>query len=163
MPLPAGRVTEVDDTPTPGPGPGPGPGPALADPLRAPTDPSVPLRLHGIEAAKVHGTLLAVLVLCSLAFRFELVRALGGNGLSWAYVFEWPLFAAFGAYMWWTVLRGGRSSRKNGRNPGTRPAPNKLDPKYAGMLKAWQAHQRDLQASQAEAEGRDAPGSTTSG
>ena len=143
----------MDDTPTAGPGPAP------AGPLRGTTDTSAPLRLHGVEAAKVHVSLLAVLVLCSLAFHFELARALGGNGLSWAYVFEWPLFAAFGGYMWWTVLHGGRSSRRNGRNPVTRPTPDKLDPKYAGMLEAWQAHQRDLQASQAEAEGRDVPGS----
>jgi hypothetical protein len=121
--------------------------------------PIVPRRLHGVEAAKVHCTLLVVLALCTLAFRFELARALGGNGLSWAYVFEWPLFAAFGLYMWWTVLHGRQGSQRDERNSATRPAPNKLDPKYAGMLDAWQAHQRDLQASQAEAEGRDAPGS----
>jgi hypothetical protein len=93
-------------------------------------------RLKGIEAAKVHGTLLAVLTLCTLAFRFEFARALGGNGLSWAYVFEWPLFAAFGIYMWWTVLHGGRGSRRKQQNSATRPAPKPLDPKYAGMLDA---------------------------
>jgi hypothetical protein len=32
-------------------------------------------------------------------------RALGGNGLSWAYTFEWPLFAGFGAVFWARTIR----------------------------------------------------------
>jgi hypothetical protein len=27
-------------------------------------------------------------------------RAVSGNGLSWAYTFEWPVFAVFGAVFW---------------------------------------------------------------
>lgn len=38
--------------------------------------------------------------ICVSAFLFELHRALGGNTLSWAYVFEWPILAAYGVYMW---------------------------------------------------------------
>jgi hypothetical protein len=34
------------------------------------------------------------------AFIFELKRALGGNTLSWAYVFEWPLLGGYAVYMW---------------------------------------------------------------
>jgi hypothetical protein len=32
-------------------------------------------------------------------------RALAGNGLSWAYVFEWPLFAGFGIVFWARTIR----------------------------------------------------------
>jgi hypothetical protein len=32
-------------------------------------------------------------------------RAIGGNGLSWAYTFEWPLFAVFGAVFWARTIR----------------------------------------------------------
>jgi hypothetical protein len=32
-------------------------------------------------------------------------RAMGGNGLSWAYTFEWPLFAAFGVVFWARTIR----------------------------------------------------------
>lgn len=32
-------------------------------------------------------------------------RAMGGNGLSWAYTFEWPLFAVFGAVFWARTIR----------------------------------------------------------
>jgi hypothetical protein len=31
-------------------------------------------------------------------------RALGGNGLSWAYTFEWPLFAGYAVYIWWQLI-----------------------------------------------------------
>jgi hypothetical protein len=31
---------------------------------------------------------------------WQLHRALSGNALSWAYTFEWPIFAIFGAVFW---------------------------------------------------------------
>jgi hypothetical protein len=35
---------------------------------------------------------------------WQLQRALGGNGLSWAYTFEWPFFAGYAVYLWWRLL-----------------------------------------------------------
>ncbi len=32
-------------------------------------------------------------------------RAMSGNGLSWAYTFEWPIFAIFGAVFWVKTVR----------------------------------------------------------
>lgn len=32
-------------------------------------------------------------------------RAMAGNGLSWAYTFEWPLFAGFGIVFWARTIR----------------------------------------------------------
>jgi hypothetical protein len=32
-------------------------------------------------------------------------RAVGGNGLSWAYTFEWPLFAVFAVVFWARTIR----------------------------------------------------------
>jgi hypothetical protein len=32
-------------------------------------------------------------------------RAIEGNGLSWAYTFEWPLFAGFGLVFWARTIR----------------------------------------------------------
>jgi hypothetical protein len=32
-------------------------------------------------------------------------RALGGNGLSWAYTFEWPMFACFAVVFWGKTMR----------------------------------------------------------
>ena len=143
---------------------------------RAQTDPRAPdavghgegagvggSRLRGPDALRVHLTLAFGLALCSSAFWFELGRALGGNSLSWAYVFEWPLFAVFAVYMWWNVLHGGRSTRRSAaRSRATRPA---VAPEYAGMLEAWEAHRRELLAAQAEQDavaesGRPAPHGT---
>jgi len=123
----------------------------------APALPASNGRLTGLEAARAHATLVAGLTLCTVAFWFELRRALGGNGLSWAYVFEWPLFAVFAVYMWWNVLHGGRAVRTRTRPQKAKPA---LDPKYNGMLEAWEAHQRELRASVAAAEGGAGAGGT---
>jgi len=54
------------------------------------------MRLHAVILVVVP----AFLALCL----WQLSRALGGNELSWAYVFEWPLFAAYAVYMWWRFV-----------------------------------------------------------
>ncbi len=36
---------------------------------------------------------------------WQLRRAEAGNELSWAYTFEWPLFAVFGVYFWARTIR----------------------------------------------------------
>lgn len=36
---------------------------------------------------------------------WQLHRALGGNTLSWAYTFEWPVFAVFGVVFWVKTVR----------------------------------------------------------
>ena len=36
---------------------------------------------------------------------WQLHRALSGNGLSWAYTFEWPLFAIFAVFFWVKSVR----------------------------------------------------------
>ena len=35
---------------------------------------------------------------------WQLHRALAGNTLSWAYTFEWPIFAVYGVCMWWKLV-----------------------------------------------------------
>jgi len=41
-------------------------------------------------------------------------RALGGNGLSWAYTFEWPLFAGFALVFWARTIRDEYRQRRHG-------------------------------------------------
>lgn len=41
---------------------------------------------------------------CLVAGWWQLSRAESGNELSWAYVFEWPIFAGYAVYMWWRLL-----------------------------------------------------------
>ncbi len=43
-------------------------------------------------------------LICASAFAFELSRALSGNALSWAYVFEWPILGAYAIYVWRKLL-----------------------------------------------------------
>jgi hypothetical protein len=48
--------------------------------------------------------ILSVLVMLWLG-NWQLHRAEAGNSLSWAYTFEWPLFAIFAVYFWIKTLR----------------------------------------------------------
>lgn len=52
----------------------------------------------------IHLGLVLAEVICASAFYVEIRRALDGNRLSWAYVFEWPIFAAYGIYVWKKLL-----------------------------------------------------------
>ena len=57
---------------------------------------------------------------------WQLHRALSGNELSWAYTFEWPLFAIFGVYFWVKSLRDelrGAAGGDRTMRPGTGPSP----------------------------------------
>lgn len=60
--------------------------------------------------------------LCLLAGWWQLQRALAGNALSWAYTFEWPIFAVLAGIGWWQLihdtpdeLRRRRAERKRDR------------------------------------------------
>ncbi len=56
------------------------------------------------RALKLHVVILIVVPAFLALCLWQLSRALGGNTLSWAYVFEWPLFAAYAVYMWWRFV-----------------------------------------------------------
>jgi hypothetical protein len=56
------------------------------------------------RALALHATVLVVVpAFLALCF-WQVERATSGNGLSWAYVFEWPFFAGYAVYMWWRLL-----------------------------------------------------------
>jgi hypothetical protein len=65
----------------------------------------------------VHVGLAIAEVICLSAFAIELSRALSGNTLSWAYVFEWPILGGYGVYMW----------RNLGGADGSPSAPSTID------------------------------------
>ena len=102
-----------------------------------------PARLEGSAALRAHLTLLLGLAFCALAFWFELRRALGGNGLSWAYVFEWPLLGAFAVYMWWNIIHPDREKDRKAKREKVPVAPE-----FNSMLVAWEQRQHDLAAAQ---------------
>lgn len=66
---------------------------------------------------------------------WQVSRALSGNTLSWAYVFEWPLFAGYVVYMRW------RLGREDDR-PG--PLPEQDDARAAAELEAYNRYLADL-------------------
>jgi hypothetical protein len=53
----------------------------------------------------IHLGLVLAQLICVSAFAIELIRALHGNSLSWAYVFEWPIFSGYAIYMWQKLLK----------------------------------------------------------
>jgi hypothetical protein len=117
--------------------------------------PASPVRWLSGRALRLHATLLIVGAGCLYAGWFELHRALGGNELSWVYVFEWPIFAVFAAFIWWRALH--EDNEDNEDRPasdhaaaavttaetGTNPAPG-----YGAdeQLKAWQDYVARLNA-----------------
>ena len=56
------------------------------------------------RAIKIHLTLAILAPGFVALFWWQLGRALSGNGLSWAYAIEWPVFLVYAFYMWWRLL-----------------------------------------------------------
>ena len=56
------------------------------------------------RAIQLHVVILIVVPAFVALCLWQVSRAVGGNTLSWAYVFEWPLFAAYAVYMWWRFV-----------------------------------------------------------
>jgi hypothetical protein len=56
------------------------------------------------RALRLHLVILVVVPAFMALCLWQLSRALDGNELSWAYVFEWPIFAAYAVYMWWRFV-----------------------------------------------------------
>jgi hypothetical protein len=83
---------------------------------------------HG--AFKINLGLFLAELICIPAFVIEMKRALDGNTLSWAYVFEWPLLGCYAVYMWRKLLQEERGEER-------RPAvTDEADPK----LDEWNAY-----------------------
>jgi hypothetical protein len=64
----------------------------------------------------MHVTLLVLLPAFAWLTWWQLSRALSGNALSWAYTFEWPLFAGYAVYVWWQLIHD-QPTAVVGRNP----------------------------------------------
>jgi DNA-binding transcriptional regulator of glucitol operon len=41
---------------------------------------------------------------CAAAAWWQITRATDGNGLSYLYAIEWPIFAILGVYFWWMLI-----------------------------------------------------------
>ena len=63
-------------------------------------------------------------------------RAEGGNALSWAYTFEWPIFAGFGLVFWAKTIRDEFKPKTDPAEPAGVGLPAGLDEARDGELKA---------------------------
>jgi DNA-binding transcriptional regulator of glucitol operon len=70
------------------------------------------------RAVKLHVVILIVVPAFLALCLWQVSRALGGNSLSWAYVFEWPLFAAYAVYMWWRFVHEAAHEAAQDGSPG---------------------------------------------
>jgi hypothetical protein len=73
-----------------------------------------------------HLTAAVVVPGCIVLCWWQITRALSGNSLSWAYVFEWPIFGGYAVFMWWKLIHDdpaapGVEERDPGRPPSTAP------------------------------------------
>ena len=71
----------------------------------------------------MHATLAALVGGCSVLCDWQVHRALSGNDLSWAYVFEWPFFAGYGVYVWWRLVHEQLAPAPPAGPVGESPAP----------------------------------------
>ena len=108
---------------------------------------------------RIHLGLVIAEAICIPAFIFETSRALHGNTLSWAYVIEWPILAAYAVYMWAKMLREerGDDARSRARRARAATSPSDVDDPE---LKAWNdylatVHGSDTQATVESSEDRD--------
>jgi hypothetical protein len=56
------------------------------------------------RALTLHAVIIVIVPTFTALCIWQVNRALNGNNLSWAYVFEWPFFAGYAVYMWWRFV-----------------------------------------------------------
>ncbi|MGH3250298.1 MAG: hypothetical protein ACRDOI_29415 [Trebonia sp.] len=82
----------------------------------APQAPSGPVWRFLLSPRWLAWHLFVAAVFCGMLWLgdWQLHRAMEGNGLSWAYTFEWPLFAGFGVVFWARTIRDEFYLRRGG-------------------------------------------------
>ena len=114
------------------PWPRPGPSAGALDRHRAAPetyDAAVMKRWFSPRAVLLHLEFLLLVAACAAATVWQARRALGGNGLSWFYTFEWPIFAGIAIAAWWHLIHedpAARAARKQERTE-VHPAERKAE------------------------------------
>lgn len=85
------------------------------------------------RAITLHVALIVAVPVFLTLGSWQLHRALRGNMLSWAYVFEWPFFACYATWMWWRLVHEETATaadllpavaRRRGKAPSTEGEPD---------------------------------------
>jgi hypothetical protein len=79
------------------------------------------------RALKLHAVILVVVPAFMALCVWQITRALGGNSLSWAYVFEWPIFAGYAVYMWWRFVHEAAEDTLSPAQPDDHGGPAQAD------------------------------------
>jgi len=85
-------------------------------------------RWFSARAMLLHLELSLLVAACAAATWWQARRALGGNGLSWFYTFEWPIFAGIAIAAWWHLIhenpteRAARKEQREEMDPAERKA-----------------------------------------
>jgi hypothetical protein len=77
---------------------------------------------------------------------WQVRRATSGNELSWAYVFEWPLFALYAVYMWWRLVHEPVSDAASSGGTGSEPSRTDAGDEEDAELAAYNRYLADLHA-----------------
>ena len=126
-----------------------------ADPAPAVGAPAEPVWRFLLRPRWLGWHLLMVVSFVGMAWLgdWQFHRALSGNGLSWAYTFEWPLFAVFAVVFWARTIRDEFRIRR-GEIPDPRAIAAEAESLPAGVTGAVQV----AGAVQAGTAGGAAPG-----
>jgi len=108
---------------------------------------AVGTRWFSARAIGMHVTLAVLVAGCAVLCDWQVHRALSGNELSWAYVFEWPFFAGYGVYVWWRLVHEQPAPTVPGSvdTPSEEPRPAAADPADE-ELAAYNRYLAELQA-----------------
>lgn len=98
---------------------------------------------------RIHLGLVLAEVICLPAFVFETYRAVSGNSLSWAYVFEWPVLGIYAVYVWRKLLRE-EALERTGTAVVTPAA--EIDEDTVEQLRAWNDYLARVHGSDPSAE-----------
>jgi hypothetical protein len=82
-------------------------------------------RWFSTRALLMHVGLLVFAAGCAFATWWQARRALDGNGLSWFYTFEWPVFIGIAVAAWWHLIHESaedRAARLREREEAVSPA-----------------------------------------
>ena len=95
----------------------------------------------------MHATLAVLVPGCAALCDWQVHRALSGNGLSWAYVFEWPFFAGYGVYVWWRLVHDQLTPPASPEVGAVGGSPADTSPAEDEELAAYNRYLAELQAS----------------
>jgi DNA-binding transcriptional regulator of glucitol operon len=98
------------------------------------------------RAVSLHIAVLLFVPSCGIAAWWQITRATDGNGLSYLYAVEWPIFAILSCYFWWMLihtdyetvgLRGMRQKSSVREPVPSTPAPPVIDANIDPELAAY--------------------------